>query len=235
MKAPHSSADVFRFGPFEFRPDRGKLRKFGRPLKLQPQPARLLALLINNAGEVVKREEIQEAVWGGDTQVDYELGVNRCIRQIRSVLLDNPDAPFYIRTIPRQGYSFIAAVEKPPRDGEDSRPSVDQIHSAGVAPLPTVQTLATDLLPAVDLPMKRAQAPQEVASLGLVRPAKPLRWIYRLPPIFTDGFRIYFSVVSGAATSEIAQVAAMGSETSIVPSSLPSPILLDFSPSRSQF
>ncbi len=107
-----SPTAVFRFGPFEFSPTLGELRKSGTLLKLQPQPARLLLLLVSNPGEIVRREQIQQAVWGNAIIVDYDLGVNRCIRQIRSVLPDNPESPRYIKTIPRQGYSFIAPVEQ---------------------------------------------------------------------------------------------------------------------------
>lgn len=102
---------VFRFGAFQFNEETGELRKGHTQLKLQPQPARLLRLLVSNAGSVVKRAEIQKAVWGDDVVVDYEAGVNRCVRQIRSTLLDNPDSPRYIETVPRTGYRFIAPLQ----------------------------------------------------------------------------------------------------------------------------
>ncbi len=126
MNKLQSSGTPFRFGPYEFRPERGELRKSGVALKLQPQPARLLELLVRRAGEIVTREEIQNAVWGNDIQVDFELGVNRCIRQVRAVLLDDPETPTYVRTIPRHGYTFIAKVETVTRDVEPlSLPPVD--------------------------------------------------------------------------------------------------------------
>ncbi len=103
---------LFRFGSFEFDANRGELRKGGTLLKLQPQAARLLLLLISNPGQMVSREEIQRSVWGEDIAVDYDLGINRCVRQIRSVLLDNPDSPRFIKTIPRQGYIFLCPVER---------------------------------------------------------------------------------------------------------------------------
>ncbi len=97
---------------FEFNGKTGELWKDGRLIKLQPQPARLLALLVNHAGEVVERDEIQRTIWGTEILVDYELGVNRCIRQIRGALLDNADAPIYIQTVARKGYRFVAPVQK---------------------------------------------------------------------------------------------------------------------------
>ena len=102
----------YRFGVFTFDGRTGELWKDGRLIKLRPQPACLLELLVDQAGKVVEREEIQRAIWGPDIQVDYELGVNRCIRQIRGALLDNVDAPLYIQTVARKGYRFIAPVER---------------------------------------------------------------------------------------------------------------------------
>ena len=137
MNKPQSSGHPFRFGPYEFRPERGELRKSGVSLKLQPQPARLLELLVRRAGEIVTREEIQDAVWRDDIQVDFELGVNRCIRQVRAVLLDDPEKPTYVRTIPRHGYTFIARVETVARDVEPlGLPAVDQPSLPVVAPTP---------------------------------------------------------------------------------------------------
>ncbi len=101
---------LLRFGVFELNLDLEELRKNGTPLKLPPQPFKLLALLASHSGQVVTRDEIQEKVWGNDTFIDFEQGVNKCIKQIRTALSDNPDAPLYIETIPRRGYRFLAPV-----------------------------------------------------------------------------------------------------------------------------
>lgn len=68
-------------------------------------------LLVERAGDVVTRQEIQQLTWSDNTVVDFEVGINRCIRRIRSALLDDADAPRYLETIPRIGYRFIAPVE----------------------------------------------------------------------------------------------------------------------------
>jgi len=100
----------FRFGPFELDSDREELRKAGQLIRLPHQPFRVLLLLVHGAGEVVTREEIQRAIWGEDTYVDFEQGINAAIRQIRFALSDHADVPRYVHTIPRRGYSFIAPV-----------------------------------------------------------------------------------------------------------------------------
>ena len=107
MSATHR---LLKFGVFELNLDTQELRKFGTQMKLPPQPFRLLALLASRAGQVVTREEIQEQLWGEDTYVDFEHGMNKCVKQIRSALGDDVGKPVYIETIPRQGYRFLAPV-----------------------------------------------------------------------------------------------------------------------------
>jgi DNA-binding winged helix-turn-helix (wHTH) protein len=82
-------------------------------IRLTPQPARVLLLLVERAGEIVTRKEIQGAAWSSDTVVDFELGLNRCIGRIRAALLDDANSPRYIETVPRIGYRFIAPVLVP--------------------------------------------------------------------------------------------------------------------------
>ena len=99
------------FGPFQLDLKNGELRKAGATLKLQPQPARLLTLLVCRAGQLVTREEIRSQLWGSETFVDFDQSVNFCIRQIRSTLHDDADRPCYVETVPRRGYRFIAPVQ----------------------------------------------------------------------------------------------------------------------------
>ncbi|HTV65773.1 MAG TPA: winged helix-turn-helix domain-containing protein, partial [Bryocella sp.] len=101
---------LLRFGVFELNLDTLELRKSGTLVKLPPQPFKLLVLLASHAGQIVTREEIEEQLWDDDTHVDFEHGVNKCIKQIRSVLGDDADKPLYIETLPRQGYRFLAPV-----------------------------------------------------------------------------------------------------------------------------
>jgi DNA-binding winged helix-turn-helix (wHTH) protein/Tfp pilus assembly protein PilF len=99
------------FGPFRLDLITGELQRSGIALKLQPQPAKLLVLLVKHAGQLVTRDQIRRAVWGDDTFVDFDQSVNFCIRQIRNVLHDQADTPCYVETIPRRGYRFVAPVQ----------------------------------------------------------------------------------------------------------------------------
>jgi len=107
----NSADNPVRLGEFQIDFASGELRRSGYVVRLKPQPCRVLALLVARPGQTVSREEIQKEVWGGDTFVDFERGLNSCIKQIRAALNDDPDAPRYIETIPRRGYRLIAPVE----------------------------------------------------------------------------------------------------------------------------
>jgi TolB-like protein/DNA-binding winged helix-turn-helix (wHTH) protein len=99
------------FGVFEFEPISGTLSRNGRPVRLQRQPAKMLAALVAQPGEIVERAALQAAIWGSETNVDFERGLNFCAAQIRAALRDSAASPRYIETLPRRGYRFIAPVQ----------------------------------------------------------------------------------------------------------------------------
>jgi DNA-binding winged helix-turn-helix (wHTH) protein/TolB-like protein len=102
---------VFRFGVFEFDESTGELRKQGRVVALEPQPARALARLLAGAGDIVDRDALKTAVWGNDTHVDFDRGLAYCLSQIRAALGDSGENPRFVQTVPRRGYKFIAPVQ----------------------------------------------------------------------------------------------------------------------------
>jgi DNA-binding winged helix-turn-helix (wHTH) protein len=101
---------VLHFGAFELDLEAGKLLKNGRLIRLQPQPFRLLSLLVSQPGRLVTREDIQSALWKDDTFVDFEQGVNFAVKQVREALGDRAESSVYIQTVPRRGYRFVAPV-----------------------------------------------------------------------------------------------------------------------------
>jgi TolB-like protein/DNA-binding winged helix-turn-helix (wHTH) protein/Flp pilus assembly protein TadD len=114
------------------------LRNSGIAVKLRPQPTKILGLLATRPGEVVKREQLQEQVWGPGVFVDFEHGLNLCIREIRAVLDDDAEKPRYIETVPRLGYRFIGHVEEiapetpPPAPSTRSQQDFDANRAAEV-------------------------------------------------------------------------------------------------------
>lgn len=99
-----------RFGDFQLDLTSGELRKGETPVRLQPQPLRVLILLATRAGQLVPRDAIQKQIWAGETFVDFDQGLNYCIRKVRAALGDDAERPRYIETVPRRGYRFVGDV-----------------------------------------------------------------------------------------------------------------------------
>src|SRR5262245_56848554 len=107
------SPTILRFDAFELDTAAGELRRRRDRVKLQPQSFLVLELLGRSGGEVLTRADIRERIWC-HSLVDFEQGLNFCIRQIRKALGDTADAPHFIETLPRRGYRFLVPVDKQP-------------------------------------------------------------------------------------------------------------------------
>jgi DNA-binding winged helix-turn-helix (wHTH) protein len=107
---PQQNARVARFGTFELDLNAGELRKSGVKQRLQDQPFQVLALLLERAGDVVTREELQQKLWPSDTFVDFDHSLNTAINKVREALGDSASRPRYVETLARRGYRFIAPV-----------------------------------------------------------------------------------------------------------------------------
>ena len=100
MASPGIQQGIIRFGPFELDPVNSELRKRGTVVKLQPQHFAMLLMLAQRAGQLVSRDEIHRNIWGNDTFVDFERGINFSINQIRAALGDDAAKPRFIRDHP---------------------------------------------------------------------------------------------------------------------------------------
>jgi TolB-like protein/DNA-binding winged helix-turn-helix (wHTH) protein/Flp pilus assembly protein TadD len=154
--SPKVSARTVAFGPFEFDSQSGDLRKHGLRLKLQGQPVQLLAELLQRPGELVTRDELRQALWPGETYVDFEHSLNAAMKRLRAALGDSAHSPRYIETLSRRGYRFIAPAQAiAPAALAVAAPLV-------VAPAEPKTPRASDLLPK-----------SESKKPGLARP----RWV----------------------------------------------------------
>ena len=125
---------IHRFGVFEFDTATSELRRNGRLVAMEPQPARALAVLLSRPGEVVTRDALKEAVWGAATHVDFDRGLAYCLSQVRAALGDSGDNPRFVQTLPKKGYKFIAPVS-----------SSDNDVSGALAPAADNESLATTI------------------------------------------------------------------------------------------
>ncbi len=127
MGGAETRRPVYRFGSFELKTGPGELHNQGTRVKLQDQPLQILVLLLEHAGEVVTREQIQSKLWPPGTYVDYDNAINSAMRKLREALCDDSGDPRFIETFARRGYRFIGAIEAPPRpEREPSTPAARQ-------------------------------------------------------------------------------------------------------------
>jgi TolB-like protein/DNA-binding winged helix-turn-helix (wHTH) protein/Flp pilus assembly protein TadD len=118
VPAPAKYPPLLRFGPFQLDLQACELRKGETLLHLAPQPCKVLALLTSRPQKVFTRQEIQREIWGGETFVDFDQGLNAAIRQIRTALCDDAETPRYIETLPKRGYRFIGQIDGHPVEAE---------------------------------------------------------------------------------------------------------------------
>jgi DNA-binding winged helix-turn-helix (wHTH) protein len=100
-----------RFGNFQVDLQREELQQDNRRVKMQAQVYRALLLLLSRPGEIISREEVRKWLWPEIFLANLDANVNTTMNKLRQVLGDSPETPRYIETMPRRGYSFIAAVE----------------------------------------------------------------------------------------------------------------------------
>ena len=101
---------VFRFGAFEVNEATGELRKQGIRIKLHSQPFQILVMLLERPSELVTREEMRQRLWGEDTFVDFDHGLNTAVNKLREALGDLASQPRHVETVSGKGYRFIAPV-----------------------------------------------------------------------------------------------------------------------------
>jgi TolB-like protein/DNA-binding winged helix-turn-helix (wHTH) protein/Flp pilus assembly protein TadD len=123
MQTPSPLTGIVHFGIFQLDLTARELHKAGVKVKLQDQPLRVLALLIERAGQLVTRDELRQKVWPTDVYVDFDQGLNNAIRKVRDALGDSADSPRFIETVARHGYRFVAPVSAAPE-----RPSEPRSH-----------------------------------------------------------------------------------------------------------
>ena len=138
---PQNHSRVARFGVFEIDLSAGELRKNGVKQRLQGQPFQVLTVLLERAGEVVTREELQQKLWPSDTFVDFDHSLNTAINKVREALGDSASSPRFVETLARRGYRFIAPVQT---DAPAPKPEIPA-PAAPTAPVRPVEPLHPEL------------------------------------------------------------------------------------------
>jgi DNA-binding winged helix-turn-helix (wHTH) protein/Tfp pilus assembly protein PilF len=156
-----SPSGGIRFGAFELDPRTGELRKHGIRIKLQDQPFKILAALLEKPGEVVTREELRQRIWGHDTFVDFDHGLSAAVNRLREALNDSADHPRYVETLARRGYRFIAPVARTPEPTVPQRGNKSYRKLAWLAGLAIVAVAGSLIAGFLSFSLTRAPAHHE--------------------------------------------------------------------------
>jgi DNA-binding winged helix-turn-helix (wHTH) protein len=123
MASVHQRPARLAFGAFEVNAAAGELSKGGVRVRLAAQPFQILLVLLERPGELVTREQLREQIWGEDTFVDFEHGLNTAVNKLRAALHDSAENPRYIETLPGRGYRFIGTPSPQPDPNSCTEPS----------------------------------------------------------------------------------------------------------------
>jgi Tol biopolymer transport system component/DNA-binding winged helix-turn-helix (wHTH) protein len=261
LEQAHLPAAKVRFGVFEADLRAGELRKFGIRIKLQSQPFKVLSILLNRAGEIVTREELQQQLWGSETVVNFDHSLGTAINKVREALGDSAENPRYIETLARRGYRFVAPVYAldPPEPPGNPIPVEVSAPAISIPPIPTPPEKPAkswlDVVPWRTVGPFLALIVLAGVVLQLWGPGESVRpvilpftqvtasdsifpgdaGIERFPALVTDGSRIYFSKIEGGRVA-LAYAAISGGPANPLdtPPEIGAPRLADISPDGSK-
>src|SRR5271167_304256 len=131
--SPENQGRQFRFSVFEANEATGELRKQGIRIKLHSQPFQVLVMLIEKPSELVTRDEMRQRLWGEDTFVDFDHGLNTAVNKLREALGDLASQPRHVETVPGKGYRFIAPVTLAAPAPKASVEQVAVVHDAAAS------------------------------------------------------------------------------------------------------
>jgi len=245
---------VYRFGLFEADLEQGTLTRQGAAVKLQEQPFRVLALLLESRGEVLTREELRKKIWPDGTYVEFDGSMNTALMKLRAALNDSADNPVFIETVPRKGYRFIAPVELVAEDPTIT--TAIRIESQEDV-LEGLETAANEAEAVPEKrPPERRQGPRWWEALTILtgvaalltyvmwpRPEPRVQEVQQLThsgqvdpwgKLVTDGSRIYF-VVRDVTGWNLMQTSVEGGSIQRTPTPFDNTRIFDLSPDHSQF
>lgn len=179
MAVPRNQKRIATFGVFELDLSAGELRKSGVKLRLQEQPFQVLALLLERAGQVVTREELQQKLWPSDTFVDFDHSLNTAINKVREALGDSASSPRYVETLARRGYRFISPVQAQFQDAVEKEIQPANRLVVGAEPGAATPTASIALHPELEVPI-----PRRALTRGLFALIQLMYLIFYLTALF---------------------------------------------------
>ncbi len=185
-----------RFGVYEADLKTGELRKSGTRIRIQSQPFKVLTLLLDNAGEVVTREKLQQELWGTDTIVDFDHSLGTAINKIREALGDSADNPRFVETLAKRGYRFIAPTSFGTNGHEASTAS--RVLFQAASPSPGATADATSTAPELGTDQVAANAADDTMVLVAPRASQP-RSPIKIPSVSSTRMRLWAAALGALA------------------------------------
>jgi DNA-binding winged helix-turn-helix (wHTH) protein len=109
METVHMQHVVYLFDRFQLDVTRRKLLSAGGlVLRLNSRAMEALLLLVANAGQVVERRRLMQAIWP-DTVVE-DNNLNQCILAIRKALGETAGSNEFVMTVQGRGFCFVCPV-----------------------------------------------------------------------------------------------------------------------------
>ena len=108
--------ELYRFGAFCLDAAERRLWCDDEPVSLKPKQFDLLFYFVGNAGHLIKKSELLDAVWA-DAYIE-EATLARNVSWLRKLLEDCADGAQIIETVPKLGYRFTAEVTRPQMDAD---------------------------------------------------------------------------------------------------------------------
>lgn len=126
-----NSERVVTLGPYQIYPHRRQILEVDRPLRLGSRAMDILLMLLENAGDVVGKDQLIAQVWPDSVVEEINLRVH--IAALRKALGDGHGGQRFIITVPQRGYSLVAPLLW--HEDENSREGVQQSAPLGNLPM----------------------------------------------------------------------------------------------------
>jgi DNA-binding winged helix-turn-helix (wHTH) protein len=128
LRRDPAERSMFSFGEFQLDLEAEELRRRGTRIHLQVMPLRVLAMLLEKPGALIRREVFFARLWPHDATGILDDNLNSAVRKLRIALDDDARQPEFIETVPRRGYRFVARLHEPSASSAPGDEPVPQPH-----------------------------------------------------------------------------------------------------------
>jgi Tol biopolymer transport system component/DNA-binding winged helix-turn-helix (wHTH) protein len=243
-ESQNNGARKLQFGVFEADLEAGELRRSGVRVRLQSQPFKVLAALLEKPGEVLSRETLQQQLWGADTTVDFDHSLGIAVNKLRDALGDSAENPRFVETLAKRGYRFIAPVKTvnpevaaaPVEIAVPLPRPADLRHWRWIAGSITILCILLGLALLLRPTLRRPYQVEQVTYSGHVLANDPSDLdVESFSSSASDGTRLYFSHVDNGEPVLAVALAVNGEMSRFrLPSEIGAPLIGSLSPDGSR-